>query len=158
MAQPSPSGVIVRIRPGATQLRLLGSDWCAFVLTLAGDDVKHESGQFTGIGHKLMTMEEHFDNILNEPRRSGICHRCGNVQTHSLRWCGCCGQEFCNHRHTQIEAMIIASDITFEGGKHAHWLMPYHYAASSYWRNLKPDGYTIKQFQDYIEQKIASAK
>lgn len=94
-----------------------------------------------------------FDDILNVPYGRGLCHTCGNYQSHSLRWCKTCGSEFCNHNHTLFEIIKICNNIVFENGVHARTSRPY-YIAEIYKTKLELSGYSSKEFEGYIVRRI----
>ena len=96
-----------------------------------------------------MTQDERnigvFDEILDTDYGRGICHQCGNYQSHSLRWCKLCGGEFCKHNHSLIEAIELMN--RFTKGRPS-------YFAAVYKRKIEAVGFTEKEFKDYISERI----
>jgi predicted amidophosphoribosyltransferase len=93
---------------------------------------------------KTMDSEEYFDTILNKRYRN-MCHRCGNYQSHSLRWCKQCGGEFCQHEHTLIEAIEIMSRFVPKRPE---------FIAAVHKRKIEAMGYSAKDFEEYIKSKL----
>ena len=107
-----------------------------------------------GLSGDVMTSKaekEYFDRILEQPWRKGMCHQCGNYQSHSLRWCKLCGDEFCKHNHSLIEVIEIM--MRFKRGKNR----PAYYAAV-YKRKLERAGFSEKDFKNYILERLGEMK
>jgi len=93
-----------------------------------------------------MDKEVYFDTILDKKTKIGICHGCGEIRNHGLRWCKECGGEFCTtHNHTVLEIIAIRSEFYFE--------VPEFYA-SVYKRKIQAMGFTEHDFKNYIEKKL----
>jgi uncharacterized OB-fold protein len=96
---------------------------------------------------------QYFDRILNEHLGRGICHTCGEIQAHRLRWCKNCGSEFCKHDHSLLEMMKIAKMARYENRYHGHELQPY-YLSMIHKLHIKEAGFSEKDFEQYAESLL----
>lgn len=92
------------------------------------------------------------DDILNEPFKRGICPKCGQCQTHSLRWCHCGGEFFKNSNWTCLDALRFAHNRQMQNIR-LSGLRP-DYIAAIYRRELEPFGINDQEFTQYIIKKL----
>jgi len=97
-------------------------------------------------------MNKLFENLLNKKVYKGICRKCGNHASHTIIYCKKCGEKFFRPttKCTMWE-MIKIADVSI--GRKTSSFRP-DYQAAVYKRYLKEHGFSDKEFQLYIENKL----
>lgn len=94
------------------------------------------------------------DAILDKRAMWGICLRCGEWQSHHLRWCKRCGGEFDVRERSIIEALIATHAAPLYNPNENWQAQPKYFGGNIIRWELDMLGITVNEFAERAEYRM----